>query len=509
MTTAVWRDELARRMALPQRHRLLQGYPMLPLLRPADPGAASGDLPARTRRADGSLRALDVATEEDAPPDAGAEPAWLTLDPTRPLIIGVLPHTQCNPRVPACGFCTFPHDTYNRANLQATTNGVASEVAFIREVHPELCRRQVTALYFGGATANLTPAASLRGLGDELGRSFDLRGAELTLEGVPACFRSLRAGPLEALLDMPAAHRRISMGVQTFDSRQLDRMGRRSFGGRRVVAAVVAKGHRLGLTVSADFLINLPGQSRTEILADLDTAARLGLDQICVYHLVLAKHLDNPWSRDPSLLAALPSTEVAHDNWLAAREALLARGYLQTTLTNFERADVHATERRFLYEEQSFSPDRFDALGFGPLSISTFVNPRERRAVKLARSKTATSFGGAWAAPDLYFPYQEEDVRLLYLTRTFARLAIDRAVYAALFGADVCAHFGEAIAALVDAGLLSLDQERIAMTPNGMFFADSITGLLAWPRTTELRALGAGQHTSDLLHEPLVLPYMG
>jgi hypothetical protein len=41
-------EELARRMAGPQRHRLLQGYPMLPLLQ--RPLEAMLDLPARHRR---------------------------------------------------------------------------------------------------------------------------------------------------------------------------------------------------------------------------------------------------------------------------------------------------------------------------------------------------------------------------------------------------------------------------------------------------------------------------
>ena len=36
------RDELRRRMALPQRHRLLQGYPMAPLMQAAQQGKHIG-----------------------------------------------------------------------------------------------------------------------------------------------------------------------------------------------------------------------------------------------------------------------------------------------------------------------------------------------------------------------------------------------------------------------------------------------------------------------------------
>ena len=44
-----------------------------------------------------------------------------------------------------------------------------------------------------------------------------------------------------------------------------------------------------------------------------------------------------------ALLAALPSVEAAADNFLAVRERLLTNGYVQTTLTNFEKHDVRAT----------------------------------------------------------------------------------------------------------------------------------------------------------------------
>src|SRR6185369_1639571 len=101
------------------------------------------------------------------------------------------------------------------------------------------------------------PKQELAAIGDVLARHLDLRRAEVTLEGVPALFRSLFRGPFEALLDMPARHHRISMGVQTFDEAMLARMGRSHFGDRRDVARVIEKAHRRGLTVSGDFLVNL------------------------------------------------------------------------------------------------------------------------------------------------------------------------------------------------------------------------------------------------------------
>lgn len=469
---------------------------MLPLMRPAVARSAS-EPRGVCRRADGELRGTSTL-----------EPAWVTLDPTRPILVGVLPHTQCNPRVDGCGFCTFPHDRYHKGSLRATALAVAEQIGLFFQEHPELKARRVDAVYFGGATANLTPQANLAAIGEALGRHLDLRGAEVTLEGVPTLFRSLLRGPFEVLLDMPARHRRISMGVQTFQEAMLDRMGRRSFGDRRDVAKVVEKAHRSGMTVSGDLLINLPSEPRAQMIADVNEAAALGFDQVCVYHLVLAAGQGTPWAEDPAILAALPSVEQAGDNWLAVREALLKQGYVQATLTNFERAGVHATDRRFVYEEHSFEPDRYDAIGFGPLSLSTFVDPSRRRAVKLARAKSLIT--GLWDEHDLFFAYGEEDLRLLFLTRSLARLRLPRKPYQDLFGADLVEHFGEAIEAVHAAGLATLDAESLHLTPKGMFYADSVAGLFAWQRVEALRAGGAGRRTRDLLRDDVRLnDFMG
>ena len=467
---------------------------MLPLMRTAlDPKVR--ELRWGGRHPDGSVR-LD-ALGPDAPEKAAhEEPAWVQLDATRPLLVGVLPHSQCNPKVEGCGFCTFPHDPYNKGLLSLTSEEVIDQIYHFFDAHPELTKRRVEGVYFGGATANLTPAKKLSRTFDALAQHLDLRAAEVTLEGVPRLFRSLFRGPFDALLDMNARHRRISMGVQTFDDAMLARMGRQHFGGSEEVKRVVDKAHRHGLTASGDFLINLPSQPRQRMIEDVREAAAIGLDQICVYHLVLSPNHGTPWGQDPSVIAELPSLEQASSNWLAVREELLKLGYVQSTLTNFERADVHATDRRFVYETASFTPEQYDALGFGPLSISTFTDLPRRRAVKFARGKSLRS--PVWGQDDLYFAYEEEDVRLFFLTRTLCRLGVSLATYRELFGAALTDHFGEAVDAIVEAGLATLGSS-LRLTPRGMFYADSAAGLFAWSRAESLREKGAGRSTREML----------
>ena len=76
--------------------------------------------------------------------------------------------------------------------------------------------------------------------------------------------------------------------------------------------------------------------------------------------------------------------DVIVDYWLDLRQRLLAHGFVQTTLTYFEREDIHQTDRRFIYEEAGFNPEVYDALGFGP-PAPVAIGAGEARATSIPR----------------------------------------------------------------------------------------------------------------------------
>jgi oxygen-independent coproporphyrinogen-3 oxidase len=254
---------------------------------------------------------------------------------------------------------------------------------------------------------------------------------------------------------------------------------------------VVELGHRRGFTVSADLLFNLPGQDLGEMRQDLERADAIGLDHVGLYHLVLFRGLGTAWSREPALLAALPANEQAADHWLSLRDDLLNRGFLQTTLTNFERAKCTGHDRRFVYEECSFRADCFDMLGFGPSAISFAADRDFRAGLKVLNPDGSSDYREAVAAGlpawDRFFDYGPRDLGVFYLTRRLAALAIDRAGYRRLFGTDPVDDFPREWAALAAEDLVEIEPQAIRPTPRGMFYADSVSALLAWRQTRAAR----------------------
>ncbi|WP_342380382.1 radical SAM protein [Myxococcus stipitatus] len=357
-------------------------------------------------------------------------------------------------------------------------------------------KRTVDAVYLGGGTANLTPPAEMKRLLECLAAAFDLKGAELSLEGVPKYFLLRQEALLEVLADTPVRHRRISMGIQTFDPDWLRRMGRDAFGDVADIRQVIESAHRRGFTVSGDLLFNLPGMRSEHALADVERAIELGLDQICMYNLVLTAELDSEWAGEEDLVQAMPEGGQALETWLAVRERLLTRGYVQTTLTNFERADVARSPRRFIYEVASFDPATRDAIGFGPGAISTFKLNGHMSALKWRNEASSEAFtqvvSRGKSAVAGAFRYSPMDMRLLHLTRNLARLQVDCHAYERSFGTNPFWDFPEHFELLTEARLITFADRIAHLTPVGMFYADAIAGLFAHRRVLELREMDEG-----------------
>lgn len=454
--------ELRLRMQKPQRHRLLHAYPL---------AAAMPAIPDSIRAGDNHFR--------------------FSLHSGRGLLIGVLPHPFCNPKIRGCGFCTFPHEQYGNLQAAAVVGHVIKEIQHRLDREPSLQRRKVLGLYLGGGTANLTPAEPFRRLCRQLNAAFDLSEAEVTLEGAPVYF--IKRQPL--LIDIMreeigARHFRISMGIQTFDERRLEDMGRLAFGTRAVIQEVVHEAHRRGLTVSGDLLFNLPWQRLDEMQSDVRLAAEIGLDHVGLYHLVVFRGLGTEWSKDSSLLAGLPANDVAAEYWESLREELHAHRFTQTTLTNFERESFAGRANRYQYEELSFLSDRCEMLGFGPSGISFAADAEFKTGWKTMNPVSSTEYMQSVSAPGLtarqYFQYAPRDLRIFDLTRRLAGLAIDPAAYRRRFDSELRKDFRPELNALLAEGLLEESQRMIHPTIRGMFYADSIASMFARRRLSDI-----------------------
>lgn len=457
-------EHLRRLMERPQRHRLLHGYP----LAAAMPYLVKSNSQTLERISEMHLRA--------PVPNS--------------FLIGILPHPFCNPKIAGCGFCTFPHETYSAAKGEAVAASVVQEIQHFAVRNPQVLGLRPNAVYFGGGTANLTPPGAFLSLCRTFRNTFDTSAAEVSLEGVPSRFLQGQRKLIDIMRDeLPARHFRISMGIQSFDEQRLKLMGRSGFGNAQTFQLVVKYAQRCGLTTSGDLLFNQPSQSLADMLDDVERAIDIGLDQICLYHLVLFQGLGTEWSREPQLVSNVPGNIEAAENWRVLRSYLLEQGYVQTSLTNFERQDIYDSDRRYQYESVSFEDSYCQVVGFGPSGISFAHCSDGSQAIKTMNPEHSAEYmqsvKGGGVVCNRYFEYLPVDLQILDLTRKMASLKIDRLVFELRFGSGSWETYRNHFELFCEEKLMVKDEATFRLTPQGMFYSDSMASMLSRQRWQE------------------------
>lgn len=149
--------------------------------------------------------------------------------------------------------------------------------ALIREIHlvgGE--KRQVTSLYFGGGTPALA-ANRISEMIDALSEHFIITEG-IGVELHPA---DVTVPILRTLKD--AGVTRISIGIQSFQEQFQSLLGRPSVDPEDMAKALAAVPFQ---TVSMDFIFALPGQTFSDLKADIDTAFTHGANHIAIYPFI-------------------------------------------------------------------------------------------------------------------------------------------------------------------------------------------------------------------------------
>ena len=454
-STPSWKSLLHKRMKREQRHRLLHGYPMTSGLTPYS---------VHPRQA-------------------------LNLTRQKRNAIGIIPHTFCNTGKRGCGFCTFPHEQYSKSGVTTSMQAVRKELRLRKETSRGFREAPVSSIYFGGGTANLSRKDEWQRILDELAELNISSNTEFTLEGAPIYFWSQRELLERLCQTFPAAKKRISIGVQSFDPTMIANMGRTLMNNKLLAALDTAK--QMGIHASIDLLANLPHQSTQGMLHDIERAVALNIPHICVYNLVCYSGLGTEWAQDPEMRKGLPSRDASIENMMLIHQRLDELGYDAITLTDFQRRDS-GESGRYRYEEDIRMPEHVNWWGIGPGGISVLwdrvyttklVNPQLSTSYTEKILECSVENPNSWDKAYLYSPIER---KVYWLTRQIKGLSIDPEQYERIFKSQMDVDFTPLWSLFRDSGLLNT---QFTLTPRGRYFADSMAGLLVdyLDPTTSLR----------------------
>jgi oxygen-independent coproporphyrinogen-3 oxidase len=376
--------------------------------------------------------------------------------------IGLYVHIPfCASRCPYCDFATAPATTALRSRyLDALACEIAREGA-------ALDRPRVRTLYVGGGTPSLLEPDEVVALGAALGRAFDLRPREATLEANPATLDRAR---LDAWRSLGIG--RLSLGAQTFEPDGLRALGRTHQADDSAVAVAAAR--TVGLDVNLDLIFGWPEQSVAAWERDLDRTIALGVDHISCYPLELRMEPEDAvanwpgggwavverWRRGTA--AAQPDDAAIERLYRIAEDRLAAAGYRHYEIANWARP-----RKRSLHNLGYWRDREWLGVGAGAHSHiggARSANPTDLRAY-LARvdgDLPRTVDAGADAAAE---------VAMLAL-RLDSGLDLRR--YEARFGAASAGRVRDAIRDVAPADLVKMNGRHAVLTPRGRLLANEV-----------------------------------
>jgi len=352
----------------------------------------------------------------------------------------------CRRKCPYCHFATIPLPD---GGLAVWREGLDREAALRAGWGWEF-----DTLYVGGGTPSLLRPADVAGLLALLGRHFRMSLEEFTLEANPGS----ETDPAALAGWERAGVTRLSVGVQAFDDRTLEILGREytAAAAESFLRGARAAGFR---SVGLDLMVGVPGETPASLERTLEAVERTGPDHLSLYFLENVEGL--PFE------AVLKGSPVDEDRAADAFESIAARlrrlGFERYEISNFARPGHVGRHNLKYWRYEPF-------LGLGPSAASHVGAERWSNIEDVGRWAAALRDGtdprAEVVALDPERNFREALVAGLRLVR-----GIDLADFRARFGLDLRTRFGPEIGALegdglivCESGVLRIPEDRLLVS---------------------------------------------
>ncbi|WP_438951016.1 radical SAM family heme chaperone HemW [Porticoccus sp.] len=245
--------------------------------------------------------------------------------------------------------------------------------ALIRELDMEMPYaqgRQLSSIFFGGGTPSLFSAESIGRVIQAARRRFGFTDTiEITLEANPGTFEQAKFNGFRNV-----GVNRLSIGIQSFDNRHLEKLGRihSAENARDAVAMARSTGFD---NINLDLMHGLPAQTEQEAMADLQQAIDLAPTHISWYQLTIEPNTEF-YRRPPTL----PTEDVLDTIQQSGHQLLADNGFFQYEVSAFCR------EKKFSLHNRNYWQFG-DYLGIGAGAHGKITLPDEQRIIRTAKTR--------------------------------------------------------------------------------------------------------------------------
>jgi oxygen-independent coproporphyrinogen-3 oxidase len=357
-----------------------------------------------------------------------------------------------------CSYCDFATGLYESALAERYVATVVSEITSWREVdQPE----PVDTIYFGGGTPSLLSPAQVEALLQAARTRFEVSpNAEVTMEMNPGTVT-----PETLLAFRKLGINRASFGAQTFDDRELARLGRShsSDDTRQTFSLLREAGFD---NVSFDLIAGLPGQTLNDWKRNLDEAFALGPEHLSFY--LLEVHEGTPLAAHIKTgLQPLPDEDLAAEMYQVMLERADEAGYEHYEISNL---CLQGFESRHNTKYWTGAP----YYGFG-CSAHSFDGASRRWANErdLAKYVALVERNGSPLVEDRRLTEADRRAEAVFLgMRMMAGVRTNE--FKELFGVDLSAAQADDLKNFQQAGLIEFDGDLVKLTRTGALLSNEV-----------------------------------
>jgi oxygen-independent coproporphyrinogen-3 oxidase len=353
-----------------------------------------------------------------------------------------------------CPYCDF-YSVTSLTSIPEWLDAIKSEMRLYKDRFSGF-----DSLYLGGGTPSLLSKQALSDLVQSLRDVFSIAwDAEFTIEMNPD---DVTVDQVRWLQDLGV--NRVSLGVQSFDDRDLLFLKRRHTADHSVRAIDLITGSgfaKLGL----DLMYGLPGQTQLSWVRTLEQAVSFNPEHLSCYQLTI--HESTPF-RDLQKKGeiTLPDEESESALFILTSAFLEEKGYIHYEVSNFAKGEENLCRHNLKYW------NRAPYLGLGPSAHSfqeevRWWNLRDLEAYcgALAEGKAPLAGSETLTPEQVYL----ETILLGFRTRE----GVDREIFRSRPGTE------EVLGHLRQAGVVRVVEGRVVPTVKGFLVADSLPLLFA------------------------------
>jgi oxygen-independent coproporphyrinogen-3 oxidase len=357
-----------------------------------------------------------------------------------------------------CRYCAFISNPPKTEELQEYP------ALLLREL--QLCppaAAPLSSIYFGGGTPSLLQPQQLARILEEIVVQSRIQAdAEITLEANPG---SVNQTSLRGFHD--AGINRISLGVQSFDDRFLECLGRIHTVEQSRQAFRDAR--KAGFNnVSIDLIHSLPGQSLLQWRSELLHAIKLAPEHLSIYGLTVEEN--TPFARIyPAGSSELPDEDLSADMFELADELLTAAGFEHYEIANYARPGYRSEHNSGYWKRDGY-------LGLG-VAAHSFL--RDGYGVRFGNPDNLEDYRCGVTAGEVERSGEQRltqgDAMAEYMFLGL-RLAdgVSLTAFEREFGRSLESVYGSTAADLIRFGLLSQNGSLLTLTRRGMLLSNQV-----------------------------------